>query len=118
VKLHVSADTEIQVRFESCLTRELQGLRDVQLSPEAHHWFLHILVTNLKSNQGYVLSMVILEKTTIELNNQAVYIPDLHAMYVESDLQMLCARAVAAFDSASLTPARAAHRSQGQQERR
>jgi hypothetical protein len=75
---------------------------------------LHILVIDLKSERGYVLSVASLEKTTIELNNQAVYIPDLHAIYVDTDLHTLCARAVAAFDSASLMPARAARRVQGQ----
>jgi hypothetical protein len=118
VKLHVSADTRIQVQFESCLVQELQSLRDVQISQEAHHWFLHILVIGLQPEQGYALSMVILENTTIELNNQAVYIPDLHAMYVETDLHTLCVRTVAAFDNASLTPARAAHRAQNRQDRR
>jgi hypothetical protein len=34
--------------------------------------------------------MVSLEKTTIALNQQALYIPDLHAMYVDTDVRALC----------------------------
>jgi hypothetical protein len=112
VKLHVSADAQMQARVENCLARELQRLGNIQITAEAHHWLLHILVIDLMPTKGYVLSMVILENTTIELNHQAVYIPDLHAAYIDPDLNALCARAVAAFNSSSLTPARAAHRTQ------
>jgi hypothetical protein len=118
VKLHVSADTQIQAQVESYLARDLLRLGDVEIAQSAHHWFLHILVTDLKPDKGYVLSIVILENTTIEFNNQAAYIPDLHAIYVNTDLPTLCARAVEAFDNTSLTPARVARRARHRQDGR
>jgi hypothetical protein len=118
VKLHVSADTRIQIQVESYLARDLHRLGDVEITQDTHHWLLHILVIDLKPDQGYVLSIVILENTTIEFNNQAAYLPDLHAMYINTDLPTLCARAVAAFDNTSLTRARAARRAQPRQDGR
>jgi len=118
VKLHMSADTRIQAEVESYLARDLLRLGDVEIVQSAHHWFLHILVTDLKPDKGYVLSIVILENTTIEFNNQAAYMPDMHAMYVHTDLPTLCARAVEAFNSTSLTPARAARRARHRQDGR
>jgi hypothetical protein len=117
VQLHVSADTRLQARIENALTQELRRLSDIQIAADAHDWLLHIQVISLSSDQGYVLSMVILEKTTIALNQQALYIPDLHAVYVDTDVHALCARAVAAFDSTTLTPARAARRVRSRQDR-
>jgi hypothetical protein len=118
VKLHVSADTRIQTQVENYLARELHRLDDVEITQGAHHWFLHILVSDLKPDQGYVLSIVILENTTIEFNNQAAYMPDLHALYIHTDLPTLCARAVEAFNNTSLAPARAARRAQYRQDGR
>jgi hypothetical protein len=117
VQLRVSADIGLQALIENSLTQELRRLGDTQVAEDAHDWLLHILVIHLSPEQGYALSMVILEKTTIALNRQALYIPDLHAVYVDTDLHALCARAVAAFDSTSLTPARAARRAQRRQDR-
>jgi hypothetical protein len=118
VQLRVNADVRLQAQIENSLVQELRRLGDIRRAEDAHDWLLHIQVISLSPDRGYVLSMVVLEKTTIALNQQALYIPDLHAVYVDTDLHALCARAVAAFDSTTLTPARAARRVQSQQDRR
>jgi hypothetical protein len=112
VKLHVSADASLQARVERCLKQELQKLGHIELTEAAHDWLLHILVINIKPDKSYILSMVIMENTTIELNNYAAYIPSLHVLYVDPDLPPLCTRAAAAFDKASRTPAKATPRMQ------
>lgn len=112
VKLQVSADASIQAQVENALARALQRLEAVQITEETHHWLLHILVVALRPGMSYALSMVVLENTTIEFNRQAVYIPDLHSVYIDTNLSVLCARAIAAFDDSSLAAARAARRSQ------
>jgi hypothetical protein len=112
VKLHVNADVRMRDQVERCLGQEFQRLGNVQMTAETHHWLLDILVIDMKPNRGYILSMVILENTTIALNNQAVYIPNLHVLYVDADLPTLCARTVTAFDNSILTPAKAARREQ------
>ena len=112
VKLHVSADASLQARVERCLKQELQKLGHVEFTEAAHDWLLHILVIDMKPDKSYILSMVIMENTTIELNNYAVYIPSLHVLYVDPDLPPLCTRAAAAFDNASRTPAKATPRIQ------
>jgi hypothetical protein len=112
VKLHVSADAWLQARTERCLAQEFQKSGNVEITDEAHQWFLDILVIDMKPGKGYILSMVIMENTTIELNHHAVYIPNLHVLYVDPDLPPLCTRAVAAFDNASRTAAKAAPRAQ------
>jgi hypothetical protein len=112
VRLRVSADTSLQARIERCLAQEFQRLGNVELTQEAHQWLLDVLVIDMKPTKGYILSMVILENTTIELNSHAVYIPSVHVLYVDPDLPPLCTRAVTAFDNASRTPAKAAPRVQ------
>jgi hypothetical protein len=112
VKLHVSADVSLQARVEHCLKQELQKLGHVEFTEAAHDWLLHILVIDMKPDKSYILSMVIMENTTIELNNYVVYIPSLHVLYVDPDLPPLCTRAAAAFDNASRTPAKATPRIQ------
>lgn len=131
VKVTITADENIKPSLSSYLNRELRSLSDVELVDNNPEWEMNVLATEVKTVGGYksgvVISTVIMSSfnnqmlsgffqpkfkgTGLTMTSELFRYPD-HWLNVGStdDLQRLCKRIVADFDTKHLEESRKSFR--------